>query len=194
MPPLWDPQHPRSEDEGIEIGFRDLVELRFVKAFIEAGIGLKTIRSCLAYARVLVSDARPFTTQRFRTDGRTIFLQSIEHPVQSSPTPPAEREQLLDLRKRQFVFTNVIDRTFRDLDIEDDVVARWRPLRGKSSIVLDPTRAFGQPIAAAAGVPTVVLADAVEAEGSVERAAALYEVEVDVVKDALRFEAFLKAA
>jgi uncharacterized protein (DUF433 family) len=92
------------------------------------------------------------------------------------------------------VFKQVIERTFKDLDIEDNAVARWRPFNGKRSIVIDPGRSFGQPIAAETGVPTVALAQAVEAEGSIEDVARLYEVPVTVVRDAVSFEAGLKSA
>ena len=63
------------------------------------------------------------------------------------------------------MFAAVIERTFKDLDLDDDVVVRWRPYRGKDSIVLDPERAFGKPIAASSGVPVVALVGAVTAEG-----------------------------
>jgi uncharacterized protein (DUF433 family) len=172
-------------DGRLEIGFRDLIELRFVKAFVEAGVGLKAIRNCLVHARDVVADPRPFATSRFLTDGRTIFLES----VRESGEP-----ELLDLKSQQFVFARVIDRTFRDLDIESDAVVRWRPYRGKDTIVVDPERAFGQPIAAESGVPTVVLSDALEAEGSFDRVGRLFEVPVAVVRDAVRFEALLNAA
>jgi uncharacterized protein (DUF433 family)/DNA-binding transcriptional MerR regulator len=186
VPPLWPSQWPLDEDH-IEIGFRDLIELRFVKAFLDAGMGLLAVRNCLDYARQCVQDDRPFSTRRFQTDGNTIFLESVgQHPAESS--------ELLDLKRKQYVFKQVIERTFKDLDIEDDAVARWRPYKGKQSIVIDPQRSFGQPIAFAAGVPTVVLAQAVEAEGSVERVARLYEVAAAVVRDAVRFESTLQAA
>jgi hypothetical protein len=153
MPPLWEPQLPQFE-EGLEIGFRDLIELRFVDAFVKAGVGLKAIRNCLSYVRECVRDDRPFSTRRFRTDGRTIFLEGLKQSGES---------ELFDLKRRQFVLPNVIERTFKDLDLEDDAVVRWRPFRGKRSIVIDPERAFGQPIAERYGVPTAVLADAVAA-------------------------------
>lgn len=184
MPPLWTSQHAAVE-EHLEIGFRDLIELRFVKAFTDSGVGLLAIRNCLEYARKVVEDDRPFSTQRFRTDGRTIFLESIEK---------ADEAKLLDLKRRQYVFKQVIERTFKDLDIEDDTVARWRPFHGKRSIVIDPGRAFGQPIASQSGVPTVALADAVKAEGSVEDVARIFEVSVGVVRDAVSFEASLVRA
>jgi uncharacterized protein (DUF433 family) len=88
----------------------------------------------------------------------------------------------------------VIDRTFKDLDLSDDIVTRWRPYRGKQSIVIDPQRAFGQPIAARYGVPTVTLADAAKAELSIGRVSYLYDVPVPVVTDAVNYEKSLRAA
>jgi uncharacterized protein (DUF433 family) len=184
MPPLWTPQLPRGEHH-IELGFRDLIELRFVQAFINAGLGLKTIRYCLDFARECVKDDRPFSTRRFQTDGRTIFLEGLRQSGDA---------ELLDLKKKQYAFKQIIERTFKDLDIENDAVTRWRPYNGKPSIVLDPARAFGQPIAAASGVPTVTLAEAVEAEGSIARVAYLYEASPSVVRDAVQFEKELLAA
>lgn len=182
--PLWRTQHPEIE-EHLEIGFRDLIELRFVKAFLDAGVGLLAIRNCLEYARECVGDERPFSTQRFQTDGRTIFLEGIQK---------AGEPNLLDLKKRQYVFKQIIEQTFKDLDIENKAVVRWRPFNGKKSIVIDPERSFGQPIASDFGVPTVVLADAAKVEDSVEDVARLYEIPVAVVRDAVSFEASLKSA
>jgi uncharacterized protein (DUF433 family) len=184
MPPLWTSQHIEVQ-EHLEIGFRDLIELRFVTAFLDAGVGLLAIRNCLKYARECAHDERPFSTRRFQTDGRTIFLESIER---------AGETKLLDLKKRQYVFKQVIERTFKDLDIEDDTVARWRPFNGKQSIVIDPGRAFGQPIASQFGVPTIALAEAVESEGSIEDVARLFDVSASVVRDAVQFEDGLKRA
>jgi uncharacterized protein (DUF433 family) len=184
LPPLWAPELPALGDR-LEIGFRDLIELRFVKAFIEAGLMLKTVRHCLAYARECVQDPRPFSTRRFKTDGRTIFLEGLR---------TAADGELLDLKKRQYVLKETIEQTFKDLDIQDAVVARWRPFHGKESIVIDPERAFGKPIVTVYGVPTVALADAVAAEGSIHRVAYLYEVPGTVVRDAVNFEEYLLAA
>lgn len=185
-PPLWEAQWPMEEGSHTELGFRDLVELRFVKAFTEAGVGLLAIRNCLDFARRLVDDDRPFSTRRFRTDGKTIFLESAKQT--------SGEMELLDLKRRQYAFGQIIERTFKDLDIEADAVARWRPFNGKASIVIDPNRSFGQPIAAETGVPTIVLAQAVDAEGSQERVARLFDVPLAVVRDAVRFEGTLSNA
>jgi uncharacterized protein (DUF433 family) len=184
MPRLWIPQLPEA-DGHIELGFRDLIELRFVRAFIKAGLGLQTIRRCLDYARECVDDPRPFSTRRFQTDGRTIFLDTARKSGEN---------ELLDLKQHQYVLGKVIESSFKDLDIDNATVARWRPFNGKTSIVIDPSRSFGQPIASRSGVPTICLADAVAAEGSVERVARLYYVSVSVVRDAVGFEKRLRTA
>jgi uncharacterized protein (DUF433 family) len=184
MQPLWQPQLPH-EDGHIELGFRDLIELRFVKAFLDEGLSILTIRRCLEFARTCVQESHPFSSRRFRTDGRTIFLDSATTEGGAV---------LLDLKRRQYAIKNIIDRTFRDLDIEAEAVVRWRPHKGRRDIVIDPMRSFGQPIAAAFGIPTVVLAEAAVAEGSAERAARLYEVPALVVREAIAFERSLSEA
>src|SRR4051812_22983939 len=75
--PLWTPDYA-NDDDLIELSFRDLIELRFVKAFRDAGVGLQTIRQCFDRAAELVKDERPFSTREFRTDGKTIFLEITE--------------------------------------------------------------------------------------------------------------------
>ncbi len=184
VPPLWTPELPRADDH-IELGFRDLIELRFVAAFTAAGLGLKTIRNCLEYAGECAHDERPFSTRRFQTDGKTIFLDSLRQSGEI---------EVLDLKGRQYVFRDVIEATFKDLDLDNDIVARWRPYRGKETIVIDPLRSFGQPIAAESGVPTVALADAVRAEGSIQRVARFYEVAETAVRDAVEYENLLAGA
>jgi uncharacterized protein (DUF433 family) len=197
-PPLWQPQLP-ADERRIELGFRDLIELRFVSAFLDAGLGLFTIRSCLVHAREFVGDDHPFSTRLFRTDGRTIFYSFVETAI-ANPSevltdfPNRERAKIVDLRTRNYVFPEVIERTFKDLDIEANVVTRWRPFRGKGSIVIDPKRSFGEPIATETGVPTSTIADAVAAEGSEKRVAAMFNIERSAVADAVAFERELAAA
>jgi uncharacterized protein (DUF433 family) len=182
--PLWQPDYS-NDNEIIEVSFRDLIELRFVKAFRDLGLGLPTIRECFKRAVEEIGDERPFSTQRFRTDGKTIFLE-ITHDV-------AEGE-LIDLKKRQNVFQHIVAPSLRDLEFDADVVARWFPLGASCrSVVIDPARAFGRPILSAAGVPTEVIAEAVKVEGSEASAAKLYDVPIASVRDALSFERKLAA-
>jgi uncharacterized protein (DUF433 family) len=182
--PLWRPDYV-NEDDTLELSFRDLIELRFVKTFKDHGLSLPTIRACFKRAVEMVHDDRPFSTQRFRTDGRTIFLEITD----------AVREgEMIDLKQRQSVFHSFILPSLHDLEFDADIVARWFPLGSdRRTIVVDPARAFGRPIAADGGVPVEVLADAVEVEGSPQRVAKLYDVPVAVVRDAVSFHQKLAA-
>ena len=140
--PLWLPQLPRLGGH-LELGFRDLIELQFVLAFREHDIALNVIRRCLENARKIIGDERPFSTHRFRTDGKSIFLESLRQAegtenLGGSPS-------VIDLKTGQMVFKQVVEPTFRDLDLADGSVVQWRPFRGKPSIVIDPGRSFGKP-------------------------------------------------
>jgi len=166
------------------LSFRDLIELRFVKTFRDLGVGLTTIRDCYHRAVDEIHDDRPFSTQRFRTDGKTIFLEITEKDHDG---------RMIDLKKRQQVFRTIIEPSLRDLEFEASGVARWYPLGSKHRTVLvDPARSFGRPIVRR-GVPTEILAEAVKLEGSVDAVASIYEVPKAEVRSALEFEQRLAA-
>jgi uncharacterized protein (DUF433 family) len=182
--PLWRPDYS-NDDDTLELSFRDLIEVRFVKTFKDQGLSLRTIRACFTRAVELVHDERPFSTQKFRTDGKTIFLEI---------TSDVREGELIDLKRRQGVFHSFILPSLLDLEFDADMVARWFPLgRNRRTIVVDPARAFGRPIVVKGGVPVEVLADAVEVEGSEQRVAKLYDVPVAAVHDAVSFHRRLAA-
>jgi uncharacterized protein (DUF433 family) len=181
--PLWTPQIPRIDDE-LGLSFCDLAELRFIVRFREAGLSLQTIRGALRAAQRIVEAERPFSTHRFATDGRKIFLEIADR---------TKEPQLIELAKDQYAFKPMMEPSLKDLEFEDGALVRWWPLPGSRSIVIDPQRSFGQPIAARSGVPTATLATAVEVEGTVKAAARVFEVDPNVVRDAVRFEARLAA-
>ncbi len=56
--PLWNPQIELDDGE-LHLGFRDLVELRVVNAFIEEGFSPWRVRQGLIAARALAGDERP---------------------------------------------------------------------------------------------------------------------------------------
>jgi uncharacterized protein (DUF433 family) len=177
--PLWTPDYV-NDDETIELSFRDLIELRFVKSVRDVGLGLPTIRECFKRAVEAVQDQRPFSTRRFRTDGKTIFLE-ITHDVREG--------ELLDLKRRQSAFHRIVAPSLHDLEFDAEIVARWYPFgTSRKSIVVDPKRAFGRPIVVEGSVPTEILSEAVEVEGSAEKVAKLYEVPLAAVRDAVAFQ------
>jgi uncharacterized protein (DUF433 family)/DNA-binding transcriptional MerR regulator len=181
--PLWRPDYA-NDDDMIELSFRDLIELRFVKAFRDIGLSMPAIRECYQRAADEVHDERPFSTQKFRTDGKTIFLEITEG---------IQEAKLVDLRRRQNVFRTIVEPSLKDLEFDASAVSRWYPLgTARKSVIIDPTRAFGRPVAAS-GIPTEVLNRAVAVEGSIAKVVRLYDVSAAEVKDAVKFEKKLAA-
>jgi uncharacterized protein (DUF433 family) len=157
------------------------MEARFVDAFRKASVPWSVIRRCAEHARDLISSDHPFSSQRFRTDGRTIFAEVADQTGE---------QQLLDLAKSQFAFGRVIGPSlYAGIEFSNrDTPVRWWPMGQQTRVVIDPTRSFGQPIVSDGGIPTRTLADAVAAEGSVAKVALLFKLESQSVRAALRFE------
>lgn len=185
-PPLWLSQLCETGVDGL--GFKDLIELRFVHAFRNEGVPLQVIRRTLEEARDELASPYPLTSKKFKTDGRRIFMEVVEETGDAS---------LVDIVKRQNVIQRVIGPSLREgveLDMQGEAM-RWFPLRGSKAIVFDPARKFGQPILAEYDIPTIAIADSVSAEGGNEkRVAKLYEIPLSAVRRALEFEAKVGAA
>jgi uncharacterized protein (DUF433 family) len=81
----------------------------------------------------------------------------------------------------------MIEPNLRDLEFDASTVSRWYPLGMRQrSVIVDPSRSFGRPIVRQ-GVPTEILAEAVQTDGPNEAVARLYEVpKADI--SALEFE------
>lgn len=180
---LWKPQYAVGDD-GLLLGFRDLIEARIVHALRRQRIGLPTIRTCIERARKIVGDDRPFSTRQFKTDGKSIFLEI---------TKELAEPELIDLKKSQGVFRHVVEPSLQGLDFGESGAERWWLLPGKKTVVADPHRAFGQPIIAETGMTTARAAQIVKAEGSIERAAKVYELPVRLLRDALAYQQNLGA-
>jgi len=184
--PLWAPQIDLG-DGRVYLGFRDLMEVRIAAKFIECGVSPQRVRAAIDLARELIGEDRPLSTDRFRTDGRNILLQVVD-------TDDVGREQirLLDLFRRQYEFRQIIEPLLKTVDLnERGAPIQWWPLGRRGNIVVDPARAFGQPIDALTSVPTAILAAAGRQIGE-DQAARAYDVPIISVRRALEFEASME--
>lgn len=186
-PPLWEPEVSLG-DERIFLGFRDLMEARVADAFIRAGVSAIKVRAAIIAAREAIGQDHPLSTNRFRTDGREIFLHIIQEDGDGE-----KREQLLNLFRRQYEFNGVLDPILKTVDFgEDGNPLVWWPGGRRLNIVIDPARSFGQPIDAASSVPTAILATAAELEGGIRAAAKAYDVTETSVRHAVEFESLME--
>ena len=160
--------------------FIDLVEILFVKTFLDQGVSMRTIRLVQSEAAEEFKVHHPFCVKRFETDGETI-LERFNRDG---------REHLLDRKRRQFVNVTVFNPLIKKLDY--DRVSReamhWWPMGKDTPIVVDPKHAFGAPSVASAAVTTATLFASFRANKSAEMVADWFGVTLDEVRAAVRFE------
>lgn len=168
----------------LALTFLDLIEIRFLDAFLQHGVSMRTIRVASVRARDLLGRTHPFSAQMFKTDGRSILAEVARGGKKGIP-------ELLNLVKDQWEFQKVVSpMLYAGLQFNDYAEPeRWWPMTTKKLVVIDPTRSFGAPIAE--GVRTQVLAASAHAEGSPRLTSQLYGVSPRAVKHAVQFEAFL---
>jgi uncharacterized protein (DUF433 family) len=170
-------------DKKISLSFRDLLELRFVDAFIRAGVSWRTMRRAHTKAQDELKTTHPFCSNRVATDGKSILLRQAEEDSD---------EALVNLVTNQKEFSRIVQGFLKELEFSGkDII--WWPLGKERQIVLDPKRNFGQPSAVRSGVPTSVLARSVKTNGSVEAVSHWFEVSEGEVRDAVEFEMRLAA-
>jgi hypothetical protein len=184
--PLWTPEIDLG-DGRVFLGFRDLMEVRVAEAFIREGVPPVRVREAIEIAREMLGQDHPLSTDRFRTDGRVIFLRVIEQDEDG-----IEREKLLNIFRRQYEFREIIEPILKTVDFGKDGTPRvWWPAGRRVAILVDPARAFGAPIDAESSVPTAILATAAKHQGVRETAAA-YAVSEASVRRAVEFETRLE--
>lgn len=182
-PPLWTPQHA-SDDI---ISFRDLVEVRFVDAFLRHGVSWPVLRASGEKAAEILATTHPFSHEAFKTDGRKIFLDVIGRSRGSRQIVDAFSDQLAFVEVlKPFLFGIKFDRRSEPTE--------WWPLGEKHNVLISPDHSFGQPIVARAGILTRVLANGFQAEGDARKVASWFGIKVREVEDAVRYEKDLRKA
>lgn len=183
-PPIFQPQLPQLEAHWA-IGFLDLVELLFIKAFLEQGVSLQTIRRAAREAARRWETSHPFCLRRLATDGRTIFATLQDETGE---------ESLLELTRSQLCFRDVLSPYLRQLDYDRvGDVSRWWPLGKEVPVFVDPSISFGKPVVARYNIPTEALFAAVQADQAQQEVAEWFDVPVEIVRAAVRFERSLAA-
>ena len=167
--------------------FRDMIELRCLRAFHDAGVTWPRIRRTAEYACDRFDTDYPFSHRRFLTEGKGIFARTEEGLEQLSAYG-------------QYTFEEIIGpELFDPVEYNDsDLPVRWYPAvewgwdSNGRKVVVDPLRSFGAPVITDFGVPTQVLYDSYRAEGQdAGRVSRIYEVPVASVQTAVDFERYL---
>jgi uncharacterized protein (DUF433 family) len=164
------------------IGFLDLMEARFIRHFQAHGFSPQTIRKVSNKLRERHDVDHPFAMdKRFRTDGRAIFMESVENE---------DELRVLNLMNDNFEMAEVIERSlFDSVFYINDLAAHWSPLEDVTPLVIvHPKFSFGRPVIRDVWVPTATLYKAYLVEGSICATADEFEIDKDAVRQAIHFE------
>jgi len=181
--PVITRQYPKLGPEH-EIGFYDLLEIRFVTHFRKY-VSLQSLRRAAENARKRLDLDHPFARSnvKFESDRRSIFLDTASET--------GERE-FLNLMTNQIEIYEAIEQILaKDIsfDTATGLAQSWWPLKGHCPrVVVTPTKAFGQPVIGK-GVPTKSLYRLWRAEDGNSRVVAdWFGVSQEDVDEAVEFE------
>lgn len=173
----------------LAFSFTNLMEMRFVAFFVDAGVPLSAIRAIMHEVSVALKHPHPFATKTvFRTDGRKIVAEiGREHGL----------PHIYDLKTKNYEMPVVVlDSLMAGVEFDPSGYAmQWSP-RPKiaPNVIIHPKFAFGQPVMKSSRIPVATLTSSARAEKSTKITAALYNVPERQVKEALRFESHIRRA
>ena len=165
--------------------FLELVDLLFVKRFLDHGVSLQKVRRALVEAREILGTDH-FARETFFTDGSGIFLKVRE-----------KGNAILELISGgQWTIESIIRQLATQIDFESPggLASRWYPLGRERSVVLDPSVSFGRPSVVGHGTTTANIYDLYLAEGeTVGPVRAWWDLTIEEVEAAVEFERGLAA-
>jgi uncharacterized protein (DUF433 family) len=174
-----------AEDTGYA-SFLDLIDLLFVRRFLDNGFSLQRIRKALAEAETIIG-GHHFAQRVYFTDGREIFLR-----VKGKDT-----ENLLQLLSGgQWVISTVILDMAKQVDFDQETgfAEKWFPAGRDAGVVIDPRICFGAPTIVGRGVRTSNVYDLFVAERKDTRLVSEWmNLQEREVQSAVQFEQALAA-
>ena len=134
----------------------------------------------------LLGTHHPFAVQRFETDGRKIFAM-LDHKDKAATT-------MLNVVDGQASFASIIARYMREIDYDKLGDAfRWWPLGKNEPVFADPKFSFGVPLTKSGHVPTRAIHCAIKAGDSPEDVARWFDIPLEEVCAAEKFQRRLAA-
>jgi uncharacterized protein (DUF433 family)/DNA-binding transcriptional MerR regulator len=173
----------------VAFSFTNLMEMKFVAFFENAGIKLGHIRAIMSEVRVALDHRHPFASKTvFRTDRRKIVAEIAKKRT---------GKLIYDLKTKNYEMRTVmLDTLMDDVHYDADGMARWWYPRQHAApnVFVHPKIAFGRPVLRDSNIPTRTIAEAVKAEGDVSTVAQWYDLSQKQVREAVKFETILRPA
>lgn len=193
--PLWPPELPQPEEGAHILSFNELIEIRTIDIFCQAGVILQKVRVAIEELSKSEGIKFPFSKKQIITDGSELYSKLRVHGKEQ--TDGNGRPLLVELGgKQQTVsYDAILTSIVKDLGFEDELVSSFYPDKDQfSSVVVDPRYAFGHPTIQGTRLEVEVVALAYKSNPSIDYVAEWFDVEKDSVTDAVSFhEQFIAA-
>lgn len=170
--------------------FLDLIDLIFIKRFLEHGFTVQKMRKALDEVRSL-TQGHHFAQRMFWTDGSKIYVEIAKSDSKNT------RALLELLSGGQWVISEVIKHDSKKIDFNtvSGFAERWFPRGRRGHIVVDPGINFGAPTIIGRGVETAIIFDVFEAEGEdFYRVSNWMDLPAPEIAHAVEFEKCLRTA
>ncbi|GAA4207417.1 DUF433 domain-containing protein [Microbispora amethystogenes] len=161
----------------------EFVETRLLSEFRDAGVPILNMRPAIEALRAQTDSRYPLAhSASLLTPMGKELVKRIQDEVH------LDRElQLVVVRNGQYMLTPPAELYVNAMQFDDDGAAvRMLPDPEYPQVLIDPARAFGEP--AVRSVPTEVIAEQVRAGDPEELVAELYDLPLEHVRAAVRFE------
>jgi uncharacterized protein (DUF433 family) len=169
-----------------EVGFWDLIEVRFIEHFRRHGIPLQSLRRAAQTARQLWKVQHPFATSKaqFMSDRQSVFEATARDENDTA---------LLNLVTRQYAMYVVIEEVLDKgitFDPASGLAAEFRPRASAfPNVVISPIVAFGQPCIRPIAVPTATIFNTWKSEdGDYQAVSDWFGIDESLAKQAVEFE------
>lgn len=178
----------RRVDDVLLMSFQDMLEVRIAHALRRHRITWKNVQAVANFLRDHWGSPHPFALRRLRADGRSVFVDIGSE---------LNDVKVMELGRNQLVFDSVVSPSLFDVvdfSAEGAPVRLW-PIGRREMIVVDPAHAFGQPIIDKFGIAVHIIVAAYAANDNDAAAVARwYDLPIDAVDAAIRFDAATRAA
>jgi hypothetical protein len=173
-------------DGAQELGFLDLIEVRFVEHFRKQGVSLQALRKAAETAREEWKQRHPFATSsaKYLTDRIEVFSKTARD---------VHDNVLLNLVTKQYEMYVVLEEVLAkgvEFDPTSGLAREWKPRPAEfPDVVLSPLVAYGQPAIMPFGVPTSAIYNTWTAEnGNYAATSDWYEIDEKLARQAVEFE------
>ena len=187
---VWRHKEPVIDRDDSEIpsyaSFLDLIDLLFVKQFLNKGLSLQKIRKALTEAQAVIG-GHHFAQRMFFTDGKNIYMQVRD-----------DADSLLELLSGgHWVISQFIKELAEQIEFDEPsgFAAKWFPLGKTGLIVIDPKISFGRPTIIGKNISTDNIYDCYLGENeNITKVCGWSDLTRAQVTAAIKFETTLNAA